>query len=181
LFRASSTGSGVIASKTSVGAKVFMGSLVGLTFGLGSWQVKRYFEKGQVMEERENLLARDPIPFQTLVERIKCSSPTDSLDELLYSVVEVDGVLEFDKAVLAGPRAAPKHSAAYEDRDLSAEKSGYYMYVPLRCEDGSRIMVCRGWLPTSQLKPFPRQPLVTLLKQPEERVHISGVVFHGEK
>jgi len=183
MHKARASGFGVIASKPTTGSKVLFGSLIGLTFGLGSWQVNRYFWKGKVMEERAKLLSRDPVPLQILCERIKNALPDDVLDDLLYSVVEVDGVLELDKAVLVGPRAPPKHSTAYDDRSLSAEKSGYYIYAPLRCEDGYRLMVCRGWLPTSQLKSFPSQSLVeTHLKQlGGDRLRLSGVVCHGEK
>lgn len=58
------------AAGLSTGGTVFFSSLCVSTFGLGSWQAKRYFEKIEQVHQREKELAQDPLELE---KDAKCS------------------------------------------------------------------------------------------------------------
>jgi len=162
ILRFSSTKSG----SSNMGRNMFLGGCVSLTFGLGSWQVYRYHWKADLISERSNLLEREPLSHSAFVEALR-----DKSSELAYSRVQARGVLERSKTVLLGPRAPPNHSDAFNDRKPSAEKTGYYVFVPLRLSS-SRILVCEGWLPKSACPDG---------KSSDVSVLVEGIVCDGEK
>lgn len=122
-------------STISKSGAIFFSSLCASTFGLGCWQAKRYFEKVELVEERIQQLAQDPL---TLIQNAKCtleerkamlhhlakeslsSTTTTTIKENLkeeeeeedgldlgYRPLMVQGVFRHEDAVLVGPRGPP--------------------------------------------------------------------------
>ena len=161
-------------SSSSMGRNVFLGSCISLTFGLGSWQVYRYHWKRDLIEERSSLLNREALSERSFLDILRDEKRHDALS---YARVQASGVLERSKTVLLGPRAPPNHTAAFDDRKPGAEKTGYYVFVPLRLNnnDESRILVCEGWLPKSAIQANPDA------KSSDVSVSVEGVISDGEK
>lgn len=157
--------------RSNAGRNVFLGGCISLTFGLGSWQVYRYHWKRDLIEERSSLLDRDALSENAFLELLR----ERKREELSYARVQASGILERSKTVLLGPRAPPNHTHAFDDRKPGAEKTGYYVFVPLRLNDQSRILVCEGWLPKSAVEANPDA------KSSDVNVTVEGVVSDGEK
>ena len=113
-----------------------------ILLGLGVWQLER---KG----EKEMLIAR-------IVERAREEPPaappafdawSPKADE--FRRVRVTGTLEHDKETLV-------HGLASGEAPGRALQ-GYYVITPLRREDGSYVLINRGFVPTELKKPEDRQ------------------------
>ena len=159
---------------SNVGRNVFLGSCISLTFGLGSWQVYRYHWKRDLIEERSSLLDREALSERLFLDILRDEKRHG---DLFYARVQASGVLERSKTVLLGPRAPPNHTPAFDDRKPGAEKTGYYVFVPLRLNGNneSRILVCEGWLPKSAVQANPDA------KSSDVSVSVEGVISDGEK
>lgn len=81
--------------------KVFFGSLCGGTFALGCWQTSRYFEKEELVKQREQDLALPPRPFD------RQNYNTASLQRQV-----IKGKFVHDQEVLVGPRGPPPGAMA---------------------------------------------------------------------
>eukprot|EP00941_MAST-03F_sp_MAST-3F-sp1_P001446 g1446.t1 len=176
-----------------LGAVVFSG-LSMTTFGLGTWQFKRYYEKSDTIAARKELLYSLPRSVSSLFEEPvkevlkdttlwterRKQAERDHRDGL-FQRFRCEGKYE-DGVALLGPRAPPKLSAAYEDRRPGAEKNGFYIYSPFRCKDGRQIVVCRGWVPTSQMKST-TATLWEAAKDPQRSSvkAVTGVTRRGEE
>ncbi|GBG25121.1 Surfeit locus protein 1 [Hondaea fermentalgiana] len=110
------------------------GSLAAGTFGLGSWQVKRYFWKVDLVEERRRMLERDAVPLAEAsrpYERVRCS-----------------GTFDYAQSMFVGPRSAPAHGVQGTG---AMQPSGWYVVTPFTDKDsGKRVLVNRGWIPRDQ-------------------------------
>ena len=80
--------------------KAFFGSLCAGTFGLGCWQTQRFFEKQELMAQREHDLSLDPEPL------------TSDHNTLSLRRKVVQGAYRHDKEVLVGPRGPPPGAMA---------------------------------------------------------------------
>ncbi|KAG1179134.1 hypothetical protein G6F70_002710 [Rhizopus microsporus] len=98
-----------------------------ITFGLGTWQVQRLRWKVQLINTLEDRLHREPIP---LPKRIN----PDVLEEYEYRKVYVKGHYRHDQEILLGPRTRGDGNA------------GYFIITPLERDNGTTILVKRGWV-----------------------------------
>jgi len=80
--------------------KAFFGSLCAGTFGLGCWQTQRFFEKQELVKQREHDLSLPPTPL----------AGDSDLTSLRQRVV--NGTFQHDKEVLVGPRGPPPGAMA---------------------------------------------------------------------
>lgn len=115
--------------------------MIGLVFvfgmaRLGFWQLSRATEK------EENLAAFANIESQT-------ASTGDILASVpAYYSVELKGNWLPDTAILL-------------DNVIHNKQEGVYVYVPFRLEDGTGILVNRGWLSVADKKEMPSLPVVS--------------------
>ena len=147
----------------SFGGKAFFGTLCAGTFGLGVWQIERFFEKIQQMEERGAQLALEPTTVLSLND-----ASTDT-GETLYRRRQLHGVWRHDREVLIGPRGAPPGvqmplqglsakqaaksggSGSTTSTGMSPGPQGFHVLTPLQLSPGSAdretVWVNRGWVP----------------------------------
>ncbi|KAJ2815823.1 surf-like protein, partial [Coemansia erecta] len=97
-----------------------------IAFGLGTWQVQRLKWKMALLDEVNDRMHRRPIPLPLRVS-------ADEIGRNEYRRVLVHGVFDHAAEVLVGPRA------------MEGEP-GYIVVTPLVREDGSRVLVNRGWI-----------------------------------
>ncbi|ORX57994.1 SURF1-domain-containing protein [Hesseltinella vesiculosa] len=98
-----------------------------ITFGLGTWQVQRLRWKHSLIERLEERMFLDPVP---LPRRISATT----MDDYEYRRVEVVGTFQHDQEMLVGPRTRGDGVV------------GYFLVTPLVREDGSRVLIKRGWV-----------------------------------
>ncbi len=64
-----------------------------------------------------------------------------------YQRFYVIGNYEHDQEILVGPRAPfPDGKNTPQAKDGSAGITGFHIYTPLKCLDGSRVIINRGWI-----------------------------------
>ena len=94
--------------------------------------------------------------------------------ELEFRRVECVGTFDHSQQILMGPRSAPAGMAAVNGQRVSAgvpTSSGWDVITPLRCTDGSLVLVNRGWVPRDQ---------VDALTHPQGEQRVHGVLRAGE-
>ena len=102
---------------------------------LGNWQVRRLHWKEALMASVEARLDQAALPLADVAQLPE--------SEREYLPVTVTGRFEHDRE---------RHFfATYEGR------SGYYIYTPLRLDDGRAIFVNRGFVPFDEKEPVTRQ------------------------
>mmetsp|Transcript_6930 Transcript_6930/g.10971 ORF Transcript_6930/g.10971 Transcript_6930/m.10971 type:complete len:242 (-) Transcript_6930:1416-2141(-) len=113
-----------------MGVSLF-GVAAGTTFALGSWQVKRYFWKVGLVEERKEQLVKEPIALADLKE------------PLPYTRVFGRGTFAYDQSVFVGPRSPP----AGRKTGTAMKPSGFYVVTPFtEASNGKQYLVNRGWV-----------------------------------
>jgi len=131
-------------STTDTVGKIFFPSLCLLTFGLGSWQTKRYFEKVDMVKKREDDLELDPLSsfsdWQLLQNNSK-DTDTDAKSKS-YRRVNLQGKYQHDKQILIGPRGPPPGALAESGPNsgrsgggMSSSTQGYWVITPLVITD----------------------------------------------
>ena len=125
--------------------KVFFSSLCLLTFGLGSWQTRRYFEKVEMAEKREHDLSLDPLPnfeeWRTTKEmtgRDDGKSTSDTAPPKSYRRVRLRGEFQHGDEILIGPRGPPPGALAESGPNsgrgggggMSSSAQGYLVVTP---------------------------------------------------
>lgn len=96
-------------------------------FALGSWQVQRLGWKTDLIARFEDRLVRDPLPLPREVDPSR-------INEFDYRRVYTVGKFRHDQEMLIGPRT-------HDGED------GFLVVTPLdRGEDGTQILVNRGWI-----------------------------------
>ena len=129
---------------TDTVGKIFFPSLCLLTFGLGSWQTKRYFEKVDMVKKREDDLELDPLSsfndWQLLQKNSK-DTATDAKSKS-YRRVNLQGKYQHDKQILVGPRGPPPGALAESGPNsgrsgggMSSSTQGYWVITPLVITD----------------------------------------------
>jgi surfeit locus 1 family protein len=121
--------------------------------GLGTWQLQRLAWKNE-------LTAALDVEYAKNADLIALQAPKKT-DEFLFRRGTMYGVYDFDKEVLVGPRV-------YEDLP------GKHAITPLKLQDGSWILVNRGWVPQhwsssdEEKKPTGQVAVTGLLRMPDD-------------
>ncbi|KAJ2141142.1 surf-like protein [Coemansia sp. RSA 678] len=97
-----------------------------IAFGLGTWQAQRLKWKMELLDDVNDRMHRPPIPLP-----LRVSASEIARNE--FRRVLVHGVFDHAAEVLVGPRA------------MEGEP-GFIVVTPLVREDGSRVLVNRGWI-----------------------------------
>lgn len=123
----------------SLGGKIFFGGLTAGTFGLGCWQIQRYYEKMDLMAERNAELAMEPTT--------DWQSP-----EAPYRRKLLEGRLLHQKEVLIGPRGAPIGAPGTSNGGgMGPSPQGFMVLTPLQLMDGKLVWINRGWVPKAMV------------------------------
>lgn len=97
-----------------------------LLCGLGFWQLQR-------LEWKQNLMAQLDAEYEKDAAQVTLR-PEDIEGDFDYRRGTLYGSYDFDKQILIGPR-------------VYKNIPGRHVYTPLRLQDGSHILVNRGWVP----------------------------------
>lgn len=117
----------VRAGRKSHGPGIIILALIPLTaFALGSWQVQRLAWKNDLIAKFEDRLTRPPLPLPPYVD-------PEVIKEFDYRRVIARGRFRHEQEMLVGPR-------------LMEGEDGYNVITPLERENGSTILVSRGWI-----------------------------------
>ena len=100
-----------------------------ILISLGTWQLGRYQEKLESEARRDRRAEQPPLELKSLADH--------SLAELDYRTLTLAGTLDTSHTVLFKHRQYQK-------------RPGYWLASPLVFEDGSAVMVNRGWVPFDQ-------------------------------
>lgn len=98
-----------------------------VSFGLGTWQVKRLRWKQDIIAKAENKLTLPPLPLPPVLN----ANIVD--EEFDYRRVTVTGTYRHDQEMLVGPR-------------VNEGTDGYIVVTPLERKDGSKVLINRGWI-----------------------------------
>ena len=122
----------------SLGGKFFFGGLTAGTFGLGCWQIQRYFEKVQLIHERQIELAMEPT--------------SDWRTAAPFRRRLLEGKLLHHKEVLIGPRGAPSCPRMNPQMGggMGPSPQGYFVLTPMQLNDGL-VWINRGWVPKAMV------------------------------
>jgi cytochrome oxidase assembly protein ShyY1 len=136
--------------------------------GLGRWQWHRYEGKHQ----RNELVTRNydaaPVPLAQLLP-----SPDSRFDPTMqWRPVRVTGTYDVAATTLVRNRA----------RDIgdTGPTFGYEVLVPLRLDDGSALLVDRGWVPNGTSGSHPGQEPDSVPAPPPGRVEVLARLRPGE-
>ncbi|CAN6624823.1 cytochrome oxidase assembly protein Shy1p [Trichomonascus vanleenenianus] len=113
------------------GKNFFLGLLVLMpiiSFGLGTWQVRRLRWKNNVIAEAEYRLSLPPLPLPPQINPAVVQT-----GEFEYRRVTATGAFRHDEEMLIGPR-------------MSEGKEGYYVVTPFERKNGSKLLIFRGWI-----------------------------------
>ncbi|KAJ1653341.1 surf-like protein [Dispira simplex] len=137
--------------------RVLLGFIPLICVGLGTWQLYRLQWKEDLIAKVDNRLAQ---PVAALPKRV---NPLTFISDWEYRRVLLVGKLHHEQEMLLGPRA-------YEG------ENGFLVITPLEREDGSKVLVKRGWIDKKKADPRNR---------PESRgtdlYTIYGMVRCGEQ
>lgn len=131
-------------------------ALILVLFNLGMWQLRRLDEKQSANELIESRASAAEVAIDTL------AGPSDSVSvgaDLLWRRVEVSGVYDVDEQVLV------------RSRSLKG-RPGFWVLTPLVLDDGSAIVVNRGWVPFRDRTDGSDNDIPT----PSESVMVVGLV-----
>jgi len=134
---------------------LFFSSLCASTFGLGTWQAKRYFEKIEQVEKREKELALPPIALE---RDAKCSIDEHGIRG--HRPIVVSGKFRHEDEILVGPRGPPLGALAASGPNsgrssggMSSSPQGFYCLTPFeRSNNMGTVVVNRGWIPRSYIQ-----------------------------
>lgn len=127
--------------------------LTGCLLALGTWQVQRLFWKLDLIERVDARAHAEPVDAPAASEWRALTDPVD----YEYRHVKLSGTLLNDKEV-----------QVYTVTDLGP---GYWIMTPLRRDDGSSIIVNRGFVPSDRRDPSSRQE-----GEPTGEVEIVGLM-----
>ena len=171
------------AGKT-VGIVVFSG-IVCATAGLGSWQIKRYYWKKDLVDERRKTLLSKPMEIHTLPKT------SDEVKEYEYRPITIKGTFDHENEILVGPRSPPKdRTGGMGLADVKGETAGFYVVTPFilksKGNDGThtqKILVNRGWIPGSFAAKEKSDYAITesAKRYVEGIVEVVGILTPGEE
>lgn len=134
-----------------------LGTLLGtlLLVGLGSWQVSRFAERSAIEETREARLTHDPVVLE---------SASGLSRENAFTRVRAQGELDHSRNVLFKFRN-------YESRP------GNWLATPLVFEDGSALLVNRGWVTMEEGRDLALEDA----SRPRRSVKFEGILHIPER
>ena len=180
---------------TRVVGIVLFSSLVGYVTYLCSWQMKRYNWKLSLVELRRERVTGEVRPLTELVSAAdladvaRAEQLAAAVEEEEFRRVAVRGEFDHAQQMLLGPRSAPP--GAKQHGAPGGSPSGWDIVTPLRCEDGTVILVNRGWVPRDSTVPA-RDPVTgkpnghafgvpAAFSQPRGAQEVHGVLKKGEQ
>ena len=112
---------------------VLLAAVVGVavTARLGVWQLDRAAQKNTLQATLDQRRALPPLPAADLA-----STAADAADQ-------------HHRAVVLQGRWSAAHSVYLDNRQMNG-RPGFYVVTPLVLDDGSAVVVQRGWLPRDQ-------------------------------
>ncbi|KAF7732904.1 surf-like protein [Apophysomyces ossiformis] len=128
-----------------------------ITFGLGTWQVQRLRWKVNLINELEERMDKKAIPLPRRINQ-------DVLDEYEYRRVSTRGRYRHDLEITVGPRTRG-------DGEV-----GYFIITPLERENGSTVLIKRGWVHTSKRDPSTRPESLE-----QGNVEVEGLLRMSER
>ncbi|ESP03984.1 hypothetical protein LOTGIDRAFT_185379 [Lottia gigantea] len=134
------------------------------TFCLGTWQIKRYKWKQELIQKLEGRLSLPPIDL-----------PEDSseMENLEYFRVKLRGKFDHSKEMVISPRQDYSPNV----RRGPYPEQGGHIVVPFELTDSKRrILVNRGFVPSQQIPPANR-----LEGQVTDEVEVTGVIRKSDK
>lgn len=126
--------------------KVFFPSLCAITFTLGTWQTKRYFEKIDMVQKRKDDLSLEPLSLeQWRLINDKANKTnvggdvSNNLKATSYRRVTIQGKFDHTNSILIGPRGPPPGALATTGPNsgmgggggMSSSMQGYWVVTPL--------------------------------------------------
>lgn len=139
---------------------LFFSSLCAGTFGLGSWQSKRYFEKIEQVEQRKHDLKMDPIPYSDGTDNIDNNDLTTTNPS--FRRYKMKGTFRHEDQIFVGPRGPPLDAlgksgpmSGRSGGGMGVSPQGYFIITPFEREDNNDknvILVNRGWVPQHYVK-----------------------------
>lgn len=127
--------------------------LTGLLLGLGTWQVKRLSWKLDLIQQVEERAHAAPVDAPAPSQWAKLTNPAD---------------YEYRRVRLAGIFRHQDEVQVYTVSDLGP---GYWVLTPLQRDDGSLVIVNRGFVPSDK-----RDPSTRLEGELPARVEIVGLM-----
>lgn len=139
--------------KPPLSASIFAVAGVGILLSLGTWQAQKYITKAG--DQHTDLCTQERAPiftdnFTTLHESPYASCP----DKIALSGELMDSI-----QIPVGPR-------------MHDEEMGYHLYIPLKGDKGSVILINAGWNEKTRI---PR------LNTPAENIQITGTLLRPSK
>ncbi|CAN8076438.1 unnamed protein product [Agarophyton chilense] len=122
-------------SRASRSSSILFGVPIALTFSLGVWQLYRLRRKHTLIVERQLRLSSAPIDTASLFQH----ADTD------HRRIQLTGRFLHEHEMLVGPRSAPKHTPMPVLQ--WGGSTGLQVITPLKTDDGSIVLVNRGWIP----------------------------------
>jgi cytochrome oxidase assembly protein ShyY1 len=180
---------------TRVVGIVLFSSLVGYVTYLCSWQLKRYEWKMALVQLRKERVTGEVRPLTEFVSAADLAD-VERAEQLAAVVgeeefrrVAVRGEFDHAQQMLLGPRSAPP--GAKQHGAPGGSPSGWDIVTPLRCEDGTVVLVNRGWVPRDSTVPA-RDPktgapnghafgVPAAFGQPRGAQEVHGVLKRGEQ
>ncbi|XP_054275998.1 surfeit locus protein 1-like [Macrosteles quadrilineatus] len=117
-----------------------------ITFGLGTWQVKRLKWKEELIKTMEERQRSDPVPLPLDPEVVA---------GMEFCKVTVTGRFDHSEELFYGPKPCFVHGEVKRDviHPSGQESLGYNLVTPFVLSDtGDRILVNRGWIRTKTIK-----------------------------
>lgn len=130
---------------------ICMGAGLTVLCALGYWQVQRLYWKEALIEQVNARLKLEPVPLQNILDE------EISRDEHEYTPVTVSGSFDYLKEV-------------YFFTTDKKGASGWNIHSPLKLEDGSTLIVNRGFVF------FSKKENASRLQTPTEPVALTGLV-----
>ncbi|KAK9835779.1 hypothetical protein WJX74_007728 [Apatococcus lobatus] len=131
-----------------------------LSAGLGCWQIARWRSKEELVNRTHAAFKAKPVALKDAADAV------GSLKELTR--ISCEGIMQHDRSILIGPR--PRSS-------MGVTKSGFTLVTPLLAEDGSNVLVNRGWVPAE----WSQDAQLRGQGEPTGKVALAGVLRQSEK
>ncbi|KAJ1928740.1 surf-like protein [Tieghemiomyces parasiticus] len=142
----------------NLAGRIFLGIIPFICIGLGTWQVYR-------LRWKEDMIARvDATVAEPVVALPKGITNFDQFtNDWEYRRVLLVGLYHHDQEMLIGPRP-------------NDGENGFMVVTPLEREDGTKVLVKRGWIPKAKADPATRPE-----SRKDELYTVCGLVRHGEE
>jgi cytochrome oxidase assembly protein ShyY1 len=144
---------GFLATRRWIGFGLLMTLLAGVMVCLGCWQLARYHQRAAVNAQIDAASSAPPVPLE---QALPAGGPVPAGSAWRH--VKVGG--EYD----------PAHQILARDRAVDGNV-GFEVLTPLVLDDGTAVLVDRGWLPAARSALF--TPAV-IPPAPSGRVSLSG-------